>query len=294
MDLKIAYKPNLALVDSHVAIYKIYVLKNPFTNEVFYVGQTFQELNIRLSGHVNETGPSNRPKKEYVKTIVDQGRRPIIEAVETIKGKCYIDKLFVNEREIFWVKYYKSVGVRLLNAALMSNSAECREFKAYVRSVEEGQRQYHYYFCGKTHAGHAVYDEEKMHADGFALPAEQSSIVKIVEKIKVVERVVYSVSYIEKPTVRTEYLSEDGFEQPGWTRSFALSIPPDDSGENFDSQMDDDSDWELDCDSEPDYDNELEEEEEDADFEPGGDEEEDFLEEDEPELSYFDSLEVSI
>jgi len=38
--------------ESYVGIYSIYVLKNPFTDEIFYVGQTAKNLNARLAGHI--------------------------------------------------------------------------------------------------------------------------------------------------------------------------------------------------------------------------------------------------
>lgn len=51
----IPYSPTLPLIESHVGIYKIYVLVNPFTEKVFYVGQTMQELTTRLNGHIAES-----------------------------------------------------------------------------------------------------------------------------------------------------------------------------------------------------------------------------------------------
>lgn len=234
MDLKIAYSPTLALKDSLVAIYKIYVLKNPLTDEIFYVGQTSQELNTRLSGHINETGGSNRAKKEYIKAIVEKGAKPIIEAIETIKGTCYIDKLFVNEREIFWVKYHKSKGTNLLNAALMNNNAECKDFKTYLKSIKEGQGAYRYYYCGRTHGGHKVYDEVKMKLDGFSLPDSPPLPVRVIEKI----------IFVPAPTIKTLFFPE----QLAWTASFASQIPYANLIEDFEEDL---SDWEPDSDFEP-------------------------------------------
>lgn len=226
------YSPNLALQKSYVAIYKIYVLKNPRTDEIFYVGQTSQELPIRLLGHIHESGESNPEKREYIKTLMDQGFRPLINPIETIMGICYIDKLLVNEREIFWIKYYKSQGVRLLNAAIMHNDAECKDYKTYLRSIKAGQSSYHYYYCGITHGGHQVYDVKKMKADGLRLPEGDPTNVKIVEKI--VEKIVY----VKRATVQTEYF---GSPQPEWTPEFAMSIPPGDFMEEFEM---DESDFE--------------------------------------------------
>ena len=112
--MKLPYSPTLALVDSHVGISKIYVLKNPFTEDVFYVGQTMQELNLRLAGHIAETG-ANRDKIHYIKNIIANGEKPIIQAIEVIPTKCYIDKMLVNEREYYWIKFYKTKGCNLLN-----------------------------------------------------------------------------------------------------------------------------------------------------------------------------------
>src|SRR5580693_4204380 len=153
MASRLAYKPTLALQDSHVAIYKIYVLKDPFTDEVFYVGQTLKELEERLYGHMKESPDVNPGKNERIKGITGQGSKPVIMAVDTIMATCYSDKLFVNDREIFWIKFYKSKGAKLLNLASSHDEAESKEFKNYKKSIKAGQGFFKYYYCGKTIAG---------------------------------------------------------------------------------------------------------------------------------------------
>lgn len=176
----IPYSPAIQLRDnSWVAVYKIYVLKNPSSGEVFYVGQTSMELKNRLSGHIS--GNSGNPVKDSViKDIISKGEKPIIESVETIMGTCYIDKMMVNEREIFWIKYYKAQGVALLNVSITSPDAECREYKTYLRSIQQGQSAYKYYYCGQTYGGLHVYDEKKMNADGFRLPEPKVGAERIL------------------------------------------------------------------------------------------------------------------
>lgn len=169
MNQMLAYSPLLHLVESHVAAYKIYVLRNPDTNEIFYVGQTVKSLQERLNGHLSCDG-SNKPKNDYIKSLLLDGKRPIIEEIETIHGTCYRDKLALNEREIYWIKYYKSIGCRLLNAAATSPNAKCNEFHGYLASIKRGSTSWHYYYCGKTISGYTVYDEAKLKADGFRLP----------------------------------------------------------------------------------------------------------------------------
>lgn len=164
-----AYNPRISLMESYAATYKIYVLKNPFTNEVFYVGQTMSDLEIRLAGHLSQS-ESNKPKNDYINQILENGGRPIIEPVETINAICYLDKLLVNEREIFWIKHFKSVGCNLLNA---TNNNKCNEYHTYLASIKKGETSYHYYYCGKTWGGYDVYDAERIEADGFSFPQEK-------------------------------------------------------------------------------------------------------------------------
>jgi hypothetical protein len=163
----IAYNPTLYLTESHVATYKIYILRNPFTKEVFYVGQTMQDLQTRLSGHITETG-ANRDKINYIKEFTDKGERPIIEEIETIHARCYIEKESVNEREAYWIKHYRGIGCKLLNVATPSSW----EYRSYLSSLKKGETKWHYYYCGKTAGGYEVYDERRLLADGFKFPTE--------------------------------------------------------------------------------------------------------------------------
>lgn len=170
------YHPLMYLEDSQVAQYKIYVLKHPETNEVFYVGQTQVDLQVRLSGHLG-AAESNKIKYDYIQNILTTtGNKPIIEEVETIHGTCYIDKLAINEREIYWIKYYKSIGCKLLNSALMSQDARCIEYHCYLASIQRGETSWKYYYCGRTIKGLPVYDEKKLSNDGFRFPSITSQI----------------------------------------------------------------------------------------------------------------------
>lgn len=161
------YNPALALKESHAGVYKIYVLKHPQTSEIFYVGQTVQTLELRLLGHINDSG-YNKDKSDIISQIIQTGNKPIIEAVETIISRCYIDRLAVNDREMFWIKHYKSLGCTLTNIA----DNKCHEYRTYLSSIKSGQSSYHYYYCGITYGGHKVYDAARLEADGFRFPEE--------------------------------------------------------------------------------------------------------------------------
>ena len=195
MALMVPYNPVIPLQESYVAIYKIYVLKDPTTDEVFYVGQTEQELPLRLSGHLSESRAVNPNKRAKIDEILANGNRPVIESIEVFTGTCYIDKMMVNDREIYWIKYYKSKGIPLLNAALMSDNAECKEYKTYLSSIKNGQSSYNYYYCGKTYGGHPVYDEKRMNADGFAFPQPKAYISPVISEGVPEEQFVEKHSY---------------------------------------------------------------------------------------------------
>lgn len=167
----LAYNPLIHLVNSHVAIYKIYVLKNPFTEDIFYVGQTLQELETRLSGHYNDK-ESNKKKAEYIQGIISQGGNVIIEAVETIKGTCYVDKMALNERERYWMRYYKALGCDLLNILGARENSDYKAYQNYLTCIKRGEASWHYYYCGETIRGEKVYDEDRLKADGFSFPKD--------------------------------------------------------------------------------------------------------------------------
>lgn len=173
----VAYSPNLAISNSYSAIYKIYVLKNPFNNEVFYVGQTMKLVEERLYQHINQE-ESNLKKVEYIKGILSSGGKPIIETIEVIKSTCYSDKLAVNEREIYWIKYYSQSGVVLLNSASTGENVRCHAWHRYLNSVKDRIFNWEFYFCGETWAGHPVYDVEKIKLDGFYVPLSMDSFLE--------------------------------------------------------------------------------------------------------------------
>lgn len=266
----LAYSPTVSLIESHVAIYKIYVLRNPIDEKIFYVGQTMQSLETRLSGHMSETGGSNREKINYIKEILESGNKPIIEAIETIATTCYIDKMAVNEREIYWIRYHKSLGCVLLNKAAIAPNTKCHEYHGYLTSIKKGETSWHYYYCGKTAGGYKVYDEAKLKADGFRLREPES-----VKKGKII-----GIEHYYNPLEYRKYLLKIGISidkevdkdvisteifpiQPSWTVEFAASIPYNDL---FEDNEIDDCDFEDDelegdmSDYEPDHDNDIDSE----------------------------------
>ena len=118
--------------------YTIYKLIDPISNEVRYIGLTFNDLKQRLRSHCSEKSKSH--KSNWVQKLKSQGLKPIIEAIE-INISSYDE---VCEKEIYYIEKYKSDGHPLTNMASggnknkkmseetrkkMSESAKNREFK---------------------------------------------------------------------------------------------------------------------------------------------------------------------
>lgn len=256
----LAYRENLNLRNSLVVTYEVYVLKHPDTNEIFYVGQTFKGLKSRLAGHITESNTSNSTKSAYIKSIIETGKKPIIEAVEVINGKCYIDKVFALSRELFWIKYFKDLGNPITNSVGVQSDGEHREYQGYLASIKMGETSWSYYLCGETSDGVQVYDREKIMSDGFKFP----------ESIKHhFNNPWYDPWASKRFNQKLQYESRqcipdtiDGIkifklEEPQWSEEFKKEIPYSCIFCERDYWWDD-ADYELEEDFEPDCDNEIE------------------------------------
>jgi group I intron endonuclease len=118
--------------------YTIYKLIDPISNDIRYIGLTFNTLKQRLGSHLRETGKSH--KCNWIKKLKSNGLKPIIESVEdniSSYDECCL-------REIYYIDYYKKIGCNLTNSASggnknkkmsdetkrkMSESAKSRTFK---------------------------------------------------------------------------------------------------------------------------------------------------------------------
>jgi group I intron endonuclease len=95
--------------------YTIYKLIDPISNEIRYIGLTFNELKQRLSSHMSEPGKSH--KCNWINKLKKDGLKPIIESIE--ENISSYDE--VCEREIYYIEYFKSIGCDLTNMASGGN-----------------------------------------------------------------------------------------------------------------------------------------------------------------------------
>ncbi len=82
----------------------VYILRDPNTLEIRYIGVTKKRLGHRLSQHV--WAANNGVRSHVARWIRTLNARPLIEPIEE---NCRRD------REVFWIKHYRSLGARLTN-----------------------------------------------------------------------------------------------------------------------------------------------------------------------------------
>lgn len=85
----------------------IYVLTDPFTKQVRYVGKTFHPKQ-RLRGHYSSRDATYRTN--WIRSLKQRGERPIMIVVEETDTENWSD------REKYWIKFYKDEGCNLVNA----------------------------------------------------------------------------------------------------------------------------------------------------------------------------------
>lgn len=87
---------------------KVYVLKDPTTNEIKYVGVTSQKVNQRLSQHINAAkNHEGRYVCKWINSLLQKGLRPIIEQIDDVEDW--------EEKEKYYIKYYRDLGCKLTN-----------------------------------------------------------------------------------------------------------------------------------------------------------------------------------
>jgi len=92
----------------------IYILRDPRTNEVRYVGKS-DDPKRRLRRH--KTEPGNTHRHNWISNLRSNGLNPIMEIVEEV------DKSEWKEKEEYWISYYKKRGCNLTNLCSGGNGA---------------------------------------------------------------------------------------------------------------------------------------------------------------------------
>ena len=88
----------------------IYSLSDPDTNEIRYIGKT-NNLKYRLWAHIHEAKYDlrNQHKCNWIKTLLNKDKKPIIEIVEEVSMNDW------QSREIYWISQFTAWGFNLIN-----------------------------------------------------------------------------------------------------------------------------------------------------------------------------------
>lgn len=89
----------------------IYLLIDPATNEIRYVGQTCRKLKKRLSQHVHDV--SDTHKSRWIKKLKRFGYTPLIKVVQFFEN---ISDKDLNNAEVYWIRHFKELGNNLTNS----------------------------------------------------------------------------------------------------------------------------------------------------------------------------------
>lgn len=108
----------------------IYTLSDPTTGEIRYVGKTIN-IKRRFYQHTNKKIQQNSKThvSNWLLSLLDKSNKPIIEIIETCE-KAW------EEREIYWIEYYKNLGCKLCNI-----SEGGRGCSGYKRSEVQKSKQ---------------------------------------------------------------------------------------------------------------------------------------------------------
>lgn len=85
----------------------IYVLKNPVTDDIRYVGKTTNP-NTRLYNHIKMVNRGKTYCKSWIKSLLKQGLKPQMEIVE-------FNCLDSSTRERYWINHFTKLGYNLCN-----------------------------------------------------------------------------------------------------------------------------------------------------------------------------------
>ena len=88
---------------------KIYSLKDPITLEIKYIGKTIRKLEQRLAQHYHSPNRHNYYNACWINSLKIKELKPIIELIDLVSDNEW------EEKEIYWIKYYRDLGFKLTN-----------------------------------------------------------------------------------------------------------------------------------------------------------------------------------
>ena len=88
----------------------LYILKDPETEEIRYVGKTVKKLEYRLKQHISACKREKNHRTNWILSVINKNLKPLIEQIDECKW-CESQA-----KETYWISYYKNLGYNLVNA----------------------------------------------------------------------------------------------------------------------------------------------------------------------------------
>lgn len=117
----------------------IYVLKDPSTLEIKYVGQT-NNINRRYNAHIRKSlsesdGEYETYKSRWIRKIINQGNKPLIEVID----ECYT-YYESNMKENYWIKHFFENGSSLTNSYSTDVTSHSEDTRKKMSSAKKGKK----------------------------------------------------------------------------------------------------------------------------------------------------------
>lgn len=116
----------------------IYGLLDPRTKELRYIGKTTTTLRDRLNKHMTEarSKSKNYHKLFWIRALIEEQLRPEIIEIEEV-----LDIGVLDDRERYWIAYYRSMGANLVNLTEGGDGAKevTKETRAKLSAASKGK-----------------------------------------------------------------------------------------------------------------------------------------------------------
>lgn len=106
----------------------IYVLKDPISNEIRYVGCT-KNIEQRYKAHINKARDYNTLKREWLESLRVRGLKPILEIIEVINTNHL-------EREKYYIQLFRKEGKNLTNTGDINFNGNNTSFKSGHNTIK--------------------------------------------------------------------------------------------------------------------------------------------------------------
>ncbi len=117
----------------------IYILSDPRTDEIRYVGKTTRVLARRLREHLQAAGlKKHTHKTHWLLQLKELGLKPLIEEVEVTA--------VADEAEMFWIEQFRALGFKLVNSTVGGEGRRCgsklpAETRAKMSAIHMGKKR---------------------------------------------------------------------------------------------------------------------------------------------------------